>query len=71
MPFEIICLLAVVALLVFTLFLVFLSRYRKCPSDRIMVIYGKVGTAPHAHPSVFTVVLRLFGRSFSPINTLT
>ena len=43
MPFEIICLLAVVALLVFTLFLVFLSRYRKCPSDRIMVIYGKVG----------------------------
>ncbi|MBO4748218.1 MAG: flotillin family protein, partial [Clostridiales bacterium] len=43
MPFEIICLLAVVALLVFTLFLIFLSRYRKCPSDRIMVIYGKVG----------------------------
>ena len=43
MPFEVICLLVVIALLVFTLFLIFLSRYRKCPSDRIMVIYGKVG----------------------------
>jgi len=43
MPFEVICLLVVIALLAFTLFLIFLSRYRKCPSDRIMVIYGKVG----------------------------
>ncbi len=43
MPVEVICLLVVIALLVFTLFLIFLSRYRKCPSDRIMVIYGKVG----------------------------
>ncbi|MBR5348663.1 MAG: flotillin family protein [Lachnospiraceae bacterium] len=43
MPFELICLLVVIALLAFTLFLIFLSRYRKCPSDRIMVIYGKVG----------------------------
>lgn len=33
----------VVVVLVFTTFLVLLSRYRKCPSDRIMVIYGKVG----------------------------
>ncbi|MBQ0011415.1 MAG: flotillin family protein [Clostridiales bacterium] len=43
MPFEVICLIVVIAVLVFTLFLIFLSRYRKCPSDRIMVIYGKVG----------------------------
>ena len=36
--------LVVVAVLVaFMLFLVLLSRYRKCPSDKIMVIYGKVG----------------------------
>jgi len=33
----------VIAIVVFTLFLVLLSRYRKCPSDKIMVIYGKVG----------------------------
>ena len=31
----------VVVLVVFTLIL-FLSRYKKCPSDRIMVIYGKI-----------------------------
>jgi flotillin len=33
----------VIAIVIFTLFLVLLSRYRKCPSDKIMVIYGKVG----------------------------
>jgi len=37
-------LLVVVVLLFFTFFLVILSRYRKCPSDKIMVIYGRVGT---------------------------
>ena len=29
--------------LLFSLILVFLSRFRRCPSDKIMVIYGKVG----------------------------
>ena len=33
----------VIVIVFFTLFLVLLSRYRKCPSDKIMVIYGKVG----------------------------
>lgn len=41
---ETIILIAVIAVLVLTTFLVILSRYRKCPSDKIMVIYGKVGT---------------------------
>lgn len=44
MAIEIIIFLAVLGILVFSLILVFLSRYRKCPSDKIMVIYGKVGT---------------------------
>ena len=43
MPENVIYLVAVIALLVFTTFIVLLSRYRKCPSDKIMVIYGKVG----------------------------
>lgn len=34
----------VIVIVFFTLFLVVLSRYRKCPSDKIMVIYGKVGS---------------------------
>ncbi len=33
----------VIVLLVLTTFIVVLSRYRKCPSDKILVIYGKVG----------------------------
>jgi len=32
------------AIFVFTLLLLILSRYRKCPSDKILVIYGKVGS---------------------------
>lgn len=35
--------LIVIAILVFSMILVVLKRYRKCPSDKIMVIYGKVG----------------------------
>ncbi len=36
--------LIIIAVLVFSMILVVLSRYRKCPSDKIMVIYGKVGS---------------------------
>jgi len=37
-----------VAVLLFGLFITFLSRYKKCPSDRIMVIYGRTGGAHKA-----------------------
>lgn len=33
-----------IALVIFAFVIVFASRYKKCPSDKIMVIYGKVGT---------------------------
>ena len=33
----------VVVILVFSLLLMCLTRYRRCPSDKVMVIYGKVG----------------------------
>ena len=36
-------LIAVIVLLFFGTTLAILSRYRKCPSDKVMVIYGKVG----------------------------
>lgn len=36
-------LVAVIGLLLFSLILWFFSRYKKCPSDKIMVIYGRVG----------------------------
>ncbi len=36
--------IAVIALLIFTGIIVIVSRYKKCPSDKIMVIYGNVGS---------------------------
>lgn len=38
-----IILVAVIGILLFSLILWFFSRYKKCPSDKIMVIYGRVG----------------------------
>lgn len=37
-------LICVFAVILFTMVVVVLSRYKKCPPDKIMVIYGKVGT---------------------------
>ena len=39
----IIGLICVLALIAFSLVLGLVSRYKKCPSDKVMVIYGKVG----------------------------
>ena len=42
---AVLLLTCVVVLLVLTTLILILSRYRKCPSDKVLVIYGKVGTA--------------------------
>lgn len=42
---SVLLLTCVIVLLVLTTLIVILSRYRKCPSDKILVIYGKVGTS--------------------------
>ncbi len=44
MPEEIIIVICVAVVILFALFAGILSRYRKCPSDKILVIYGKVGS---------------------------
>ncbi len=41
-----IVLIVAAVLIVFMLFITIVSRYKKCPSDKIMVIYGKVGNNP-------------------------
>ena len=33
----------VAVVLVFSLLIFLVKRYKKCPSDKVMVIYGKVG----------------------------
>ncbi len=43
MSVEIMILITVIILLLFTTLVVLISRYRRCPSDRVLVIYGKVG----------------------------
>ncbi len=44
MPQNVLILAIVIAVLLFSMVLVVLTRYRRCPSDKVMVIYGKVGT---------------------------
>jgi flotillin len=41
-------LLAGVVALLFVTLVAFLSRYRRCPSDRVLVVYGRVGTGRSA-----------------------
>ena len=43
MGFELLVGIVVGVIILFALFMGILSRYRKCPSDKILVIYGKVG----------------------------
>lgn len=38
-------LISVVVILIISTFLFIISRYKRCPSDKIMVIYGNVGSA--------------------------
>lgn len=44
MPTSVIIAITVIVLFLFTMLLVVLARYRRCPSDKVLVIYGKVGT---------------------------
>lgn len=41
---SIVMVVIVIAVVLFAIALLLLSRYKKCPSDKIMVIYGKVGS---------------------------
>ncbi|MDR1729008.1 MAG: flotillin family protein [Acidobacteriota bacterium] len=43
MPVTTLLLIIVVVIFVMSMLLVVLSRYRRCPSDKVLVIYGKVG----------------------------
>ena len=67
MPMEV-RLVSVVALIVLVLLMMLLRRYKKCPSDKVMVIYGSVGQTPTARialQSAYMVARRLCCRSYS------
>ena len=66
--------ICVIVVVLFAAVAAILSRYRKCPSDKIMVIYGKVGTDKNGQAkaqSVSTAVRLLSSPSSSPISILT
>ncbi|MBQ8012444.1 MAG: flotillin family protein, partial [Oscillospiraceae bacterium] len=47
---EVLIVICVVVVVLFAVVLGILSRYRKCPSDKILVIYGKVGADQFGQP---------------------
>ena len=47
MGFWILALIAIIVIVLFV-FMFLASRYKRCPSDRILVVYGKVGTGRSA-----------------------
>jgi len=47
---AILILICAIVVFVFIMLLMVLSRYRKCPSDKVLVIFGKVGTNPDGSP---------------------
>lgn len=49
-PIEVLILISVAVIILFALIAGILSRYRKCPSDKVLVIYGKVGTDKNGQP---------------------
>ncbi len=40
---DVMLIVVIVVVILFTTFIAILTRYKKCPSDRILVVYGKVG----------------------------
>lgn len=48
--FGILIAVCVIVIILFATLVAILSRYRKCPSDKILVVYGKVGTDEFGNP---------------------
>ncbi len=48
--FGMLVIICVVVVILFATLLAILSRYRKCPSDKILVVYGKVGSDANGNP---------------------
>jgi flotillin len=44
MPFQLLISICIIVVVLFAALIAILSRYRKCPADKILVIYGKVGS---------------------------
>ena len=63
-------LVVIVPVFFLTMIIFFMLRYRRCPSDQILVVYGKVAGA-NKSLSVFMGVGPWYGRSSRITNTYT
>ena len=62
----------VIVVIVFSLLLFLIKRYKKCPSDKVMVIYGKVGSNKDGSTrsaKCIHAARPLSGRSSSPMSS--
>ena len=58
---------AILVVVVIISFIGILSRYRKCKSDEVLVVYGK--TSGESLPSFIMEVLLSYGRLFKDTNS--
>jgi len=65
---EMMIMAAILVAVILLTFIGILSRYRKCKSDEVLVVYGKRAVI-RSLPSCIMVVLHLYGRLFRGMNS--
>ncbi len=65
---EMLIMAAILVAVILLTFIGILSRYRKCKSDEVLVVYGKTGEKRN-QPSYITVGPLSYGRSFRATNS--
>ena len=65
---EMLIMAAILVAVILLTFIGILSRYRKCKSDEVLVVYGKTGGDKKSQ-SYIMVVRLLYGRLFRDMNS--
>ncbi len=65
---EMLIMAAILVAVILLTFIGILSRYRKCKSDEVLVVYGKTG-GERNQPSYITVGRLSYGRSYRDTNS--
>lgn len=65
---EMLIMAAILVAVILLTFIGILSRYRKCKSDEVLVVYGKTGEKRN-QPSYITVGPLSYGRLFRATNS--
>lgn len=65
---EMLIMAAILVAVILLTFIGILSRYRKCKSDEVLVVYGKTG-GDKKSAKLYLVVRLLYGRLFRDMNS--